>query len=595
MAPVSTLPALGFVDRMQRLGLDFEKEVSRAVEVAVQSSQSEVQLLQEEVEWLQKQLHAERSQSDVRLETCKDLQLQLQDSQEQHSQQREAADYWRAEFNVKEEQYSLLEAKLAAMALSEAEAAESSNQALESPGRSKSKVEGEQLETNAANFEPRSAMAVPQESHLDDTRIQGLLNMLEDNGSGMDVQLEHLGMEGFHRMLLAALHREAGSGVLLNRIVRSWACCLLNRQDGLAIKTAVAMGNLEALEALVSLGGTGAVAAAAIAPSSDNLQEVTKGSTDRGDLICSCAAKGDCASLALLVDHLHDRKALELIREARAVAAQHGQGEASQLLATHLVVELSYVGNTKYRAGEYDNAINCYQEAIDLCEEHGGPGAAQGIGANAVATCNRDNLVRLRYNLARAFHRSDRWMEAREQATAVLQLDRQYLNAYALRAQAAMSALDWSAAKEDWERLLAEQGVCSSMSQEVLRAWRRRKDECSRQLAQDHYEALGLPRLADFEEVRKAYHDLARRWHPDKHQSRPSDLRTKAAKRFGRIREAYEVLSDEASKRAYDTELLLLEQARPLATSRGRCSGSFERKDLFDHLFERAWQDEQML
>ena len=27
MAPVSTLPALGFVDRMQRLGLDFEKEV----------------------------------------------------------------------------------------------------------------------------------------------------------------------------------------------------------------------------------------------------------------------------------------------------------------------------------------------------------------------------------------------------------------------------------------------------------------------------------------------------------------------------------------------------------------------------------------
>ena len=27
MAPVSTLPALGFVERMQRLGLDFEKEV----------------------------------------------------------------------------------------------------------------------------------------------------------------------------------------------------------------------------------------------------------------------------------------------------------------------------------------------------------------------------------------------------------------------------------------------------------------------------------------------------------------------------------------------------------------------------------------
>ena len=39
-------------------------------------------------------------------------------------------------------------------------------------------------------------------------------------------------------------------------------------------------------------------------------------------------------------------------------------------------------------------------------------------------------------------------------------------------------------------------------------------------IPQDHYEILGLPPLAEPEEVRRAYRDLARRWHPDKHQSR---------------------------------------------------------------------------
>ena len=38
--------------------------------------------------------------------------------------------------------------------------------------------------------------------------------------------------------------------------------------------------------------------------------------------------------------------------------------------------------------------------------------------------CNKLMFRCVRYNLARAFHRSDRWMEAREQATAVLLLDR---------------------------------------------------------------------------------------------------------------------------------------------------------------------------
>merc|ERR1719265_877600 len=66
----------------------------------------------------------------------------------------------------------------------------------------------------------------------------------------------------------------------------------------------------------------------------------------------------------------------------------------------------------------------------------------------------RENMVRLRYNLARTLHRSDRWSEARNQATEVIALDQTYANAYALRAQAGMAACDWQAAVADWDMLM---------------------------------------------------------------------------------------------------------------------------------------------
>lgn len=582
------LGALGLAERLRRLGAELEVEVSQAVEAAVQRGDDETKLLQEEVQWLQSQLHAERQQSNARLSVCADLKQKLQDAQEEEQRQREAAQYWQTEFNEKEEQYSLMEAKLAAMALIEAEAAEAAEaEPQEAPTQSRpSACDSKMRLCEEPDELPEETLELKTSNS-----VQSCLEIIEKEGEGR--QLRGLGAEGFHTLLLAAIERGEGCGVLLNRLVRSWACSLLNREDGAAMKKAASLGNLEALETLVSLGGTIAVTAAIGDTSTDNGQDASAqlggGSARRdGCLLCSCAARGDCASLALLLDHLHDRQTLESIRKAYTTAAQHCQFDALQLLATHLIVELSYVGNTNYRAGEYEKAISCYQEAIDLCEEHGGPGTPCGQAMERVAS-NRDNLVRLRYNLARAFHRCDRWMEAREQASAVLSLDSDYLNAYALRAQAAMSALDWSAAKADWERLglLADQGV-APVSPEVLSAWQRRKEECCRQLAQDHYEALGLPKLADVDDVRKAYRELARRWHPDKHQSRAPDLRDRASKRFTRIRQAYEVLNDEGLKHNYDTELMLSE-ARPLSSA---VSSKGVERELFDH-FERAWADHE--
>lgn len=63
---------------------------------------------------------------------------------------------------------------------------------------------------------------------------------------------------------------------------------------------------------------------------------------------------------------------------------------------------------------------------------------------------------------------------------------------------------------------------------------------------QDYYEALGVDRNASADEIRRAYRNLARRYHPDVNKE-PG-----AEDRFKEISEAYEVLRDEEKRERYD-------------------------------------------
>ncbi len=62
----------------------------------------------------------------------------------------------------------------------------------------------------------------------------------------------------------------------------------------------------------------------------------------------------------------------------------------------------------------------------------------------------------------------------------------------------------------------------------------------------DYYEILGVSKNASKEEIKKAYKELAKKYHPDVSKEH------NAAEKFKEISEAYAVLSDEKKKSAYD-------------------------------------------
>ena len=63
----------------------------------------------------------------------------------------------------------------------------------------------------------------------------------------------------------------------------------------------------------------------------------------------------------------------------------------------------------------------------------------------------------------------------------------------------------------------------------------------------DYYEVLGVNRDASDEEIKKSYRKLAMKFHPDRNPDNP-----KAEEQFKEAKEAYETLSDDQKRAAYD-------------------------------------------
>ncbi|XP_044310489.1 dnaJ homolog subfamily B member 9 [Varanus komodoensis] len=64
--------------------------------------------------------------------------------------------------------------------------------------------------------------------------------------------------------------------------------------------------------------------------------------------------------------------------------------------------------------------------------------------------------------------------------------------------------------------------------------------------AESYYDVLGIPKNASDRQIKKAFHKLAMKYHPDKNKSPGAEAK------FREIAEAYETLSDENKRREYD-------------------------------------------
>lgn len=65
-------------------------------------------------------------------------------------------------------------------------------------------------------------------------------------------------------------------------------------------------------------------------------------------------------------------------------------------------------------------------------------------------------------------------------------------------------------------------------------------------MTMNHYQVLGIKQTANRDEIKKAYHKLALKYHPDKNKD------SSAGAKFRAVNEAYEILKDDQRRNAYD-------------------------------------------
>jgi len=110
----------------------------------------------------------------------------------------------------------------------------------------------------------------------------------------------------------------------------------------------------------------------------------------------------------------------------------------------------------------------------------------------------------------------------------------------------------------------------------------------------NYYQMLGVVRPASDAEVKRAYHALAKRFHPDRFRKSVDDkLHVRIESAFAKIAQAYETLKDKTSRAAYDSKLLKQEEvARGVSStlpsnqtapsfSANTHAGNFERSNKF--------------
>jgi len=100
----------------------------------------------------------------------------------------------------------------------------------------------------------------------------------------------------------------------------------------------------------------------------------------------------------------------------------------------------------------------------------------------------------------------------------------------------------------------------------------------------DYYEILGVSRDASPEEIKKAYRQLAIKYHPDRNPDNPKE----AERKFKEISEAYKILSDPEKRKIYDQYGHAGLEAEGVGAGAGFSGFDFDPFKVFEEVFGRS-------
>lgn len=86
-------------------------------------------------------------------------------------------------------------------------------------------------------------------------------------------------------------------------------------------------------------------------------------------------------------------------------------------------------------------------------------------------------------------------------------------------------------------------------------------------VAESYYDVLGVETTAAPEQLKSAYYDIARRYHPDRFRKKEPALLGRLESAFARITQAYDTLRDEGLRTSYNAKLQARRKTQQLADS----------------------------
>lgn len=215
----------------------------------------------------------------------------------------------------------------------------------------------------------------------------------------------------------------------------------------------------------------------------------------------------------------HFRQGIQLDPEHKGCKAGHKAVKALQKKEKR--------GHTAFAAGEYEEAINHWWEAMNLDMTH------LAFVRPTLLLVVKAHIELKQYD--QAIIEATKHVENEESVEGILSLG-----------DAQLAGDKFQEAVNTYRKAVEfEPNEMGRESQEKLK---KAEVALKQSKEKNYYKILGVPRNADQKAIKKAYRDLALKWHPDKN----TDNLEKAEKMFQDIGEANEVLSDKELRGKYD-------------------------------------------